>query len=320
MRPAPLVSFAPISHPRPRRRFLGFALLVGLAAPAAGAGLAWHRGRQAEDAVARLQRAGASVTERIDAPGWWLSLPSFARYRALKGLFGRKAWDVLLYGRGATADSLRATARLPGLYGLRVYDAPALDDDALAAVSGCTGVEILELRTTRVTDAGLRHLGGWLRLRWVTVRGSPVTDAGLRFLLTLPSVDHADYETTDPAEAVVRDLTVTGAGGARLEVGAPVFIGGRLTLNAARARAAGPVRVDVDVDTAGQDRGRGSASLTPDASHEAAFCVRVQERLPPWTVPGRFVASVAVELPGRPRVTYRLPPVVFDIRPPQGGG
>jgi hypothetical protein len=37
-------------------------------------------------------------------------------------------------------------------------------------------------------------------------------------------------------------------------------------------------------------------------------------------VPGRFVVSVAVELPGRPRVTYRLPPVALDIRSPQGGG
>jgi hypothetical protein len=291
-------------------------LLVGLAAPAAFAGLAWHRGRQAEAAVARLQCVGASVTERFVAPEWWLKLPRFVRDSAVKGLVGRKTYDVVLVGQGTTADTVRTAARLPGLSALRIYNAPAIDDAALAAVSGCTGVAILELHTTRVTDAGLQHLGGWTRLKFVTVRDSPVSDDGLRFLCSLPSVCHADYETTSPAEAAVRDLTVAGANGVRLEVGQPVFVGGRLKLNTARSRTAGPIKVDVAVDTAGQDRGRGSASVIPDASNEAAFCVQVQDRLPPWTVPGRFVACVAVELPGRPRVTYRLPPVVFDIRPP----
>ena len=43
------------------------------------------------------------------------------------------------------------------------------------------------------------------------------------------------------------------------------------------------------------------ARVILDARNEAVFCDRVHDRLPPWTVPGRFVVSVAVELPGHGR-------------------
>src|SRR5262245_24633613 len=99
-----------LSEPRRHRRFLLYGLLVGLTAPAALAGLAWHRARQAEEAVARLQWVGASVTVRIDFPDWWRKLPLFARDSALKELFGRTTCDVLLYGRATNVDTLRTAA------------------------------------------------------------------------------------------------------------------------------------------------------------------------------------------------------------------
>src|SRR5690242_1253202 len=114
------------SRPRRHRRLLLYGLLVGLAASAAGVGLAGHRARQAEAAIDRLRRVGVIITERWHFPDWWSKLPPFARDYAPTGTFGHKTCEAVCYGKAATADNLRTAAQLPGLYSLRIYDAPAM--------------------------------------------------------------------------------------------------------------------------------------------------------------------------------------------------
>ena len=87
-------------------------------------------------------------------------------------------------------------------------------DGALAILSKIPTLAQLDLRLTKVTDAGMRHLANMHSLRSICISGTPVTDAGLTPLKDLKDLDCLDLgiyregkNFTDEALANVAGLT-----------------------------------------------------------------------------------------------------------------
>lgn len=73
----------------------------------------------------------------------------------------------------------------------------AVTDEDLSCLSSLPDLERLDLRATRITDAGLVHLKGCPRLRSLTlISVSGVTDAGLEHLKGLAHLEQLDLQGT----------------------------------------------------------------------------------------------------------------------------
>ena len=70
----------------------------------------------------------------------------------------------------------------------------------------------LNLRDTKVTDAGLRHLKGWPKLRALGFRVTKITDTGLMHLKGLTELRRLDLRFTE---------NITHAGVAELQKALP---------------------------------------------------------------------------------------------------
>ena len=99
-------------------------------------------------------------------------------------------------GRTLTEADLEALAAKSHLKRLDVHDSSVSNDD-LEHLAGLREVEWLDLSSTRattaqkprITDAGLKHLTQWTRLRTLNLHGNPITDAGLAHLQLLPRLE-----------------------------------------------------------------------------------------------------------------------------------
>ena len=63
----------------------------------------------------------------------------------------------------------------------------ATDAQLTQSLQGQTALEVLDLRESRVTDAGLAQVAGLAHLRWLNIDGLGVTDAGLQHFVGLSS-------------------------------------------------------------------------------------------------------------------------------------
>jgi hypothetical protein len=87
---------------------------------------------------------------------------------------------------------------------------PAATNDDLALVKGLTGLQTLELKCPRVTDAGLEHLKGLTGLRML-ILGAQVTDAGLAHLKGMTGLQTLHLASTQVTDAGLEHLkSLTG--------------------------------------------------------------------------------------------------------------
>jgi hypothetical protein len=129
-------------------------------------------------AVQRIADRRAVVLSWSDVPGLgWM--PSPLRYLVRRYYVVRESYDVRVgevfigCGTGITFSTWD-TPPLPG------------DDHTLAALPGLDDITKLEVRSSPVTDEGLRHVGALSRLRWLTLEHTNVTGAGLAHFRGLP--------------------------------------------------------------------------------------------------------------------------------------
>ena len=305
---------------RKLRRRLGTYLLCGLITFAlTGVALTlWkaHRLRLAEESTAELRRLGVHVGETNQTDSRWLSFARAVGLSSTIGLFERTTYDVDIEDTRDAAEALRWAARLPGLVGVRVHNAQNFDDDALAAVRGCTELRVIGLSKTGLTNAGLRHLRHCRQLESVAIDDCPVTDEGIRFLCGLPSLQSVFCSGSGLTEVTLRDVAFTGPDAAAAQVGRPLTITGRLSLKTVLpAGTAAEVRIAVVGEDATQSAPLGGSVLvTPDAANQASFSVIARNRGVELQ-PGRNAVHVNIELPLKPRIIYCFRNISFVVKP-----
>lgn len=150
--------------------------------------------RQTQATLARLRELGAKVAPQLEPYDWWFRVANAVGIPHDQLVPGRRTYTVAIHRPGNAPATLRHVARLPGVILLYVIDAPDCDDAALAQIKNCTSVEVLLLRHTSVTDAGIRNLARWDRLTAVDIAETPVTKATEMFLRGLPSMRSVNVE------------------------------------------------------------------------------------------------------------------------------
>lgn len=68
------------------------------------------------------------------------------------------------------------------------FAGPGINDEVMAGLKDCTGLEIVQLQKTSVTDAGLAHLAGASGLKVLQVHDAPITGAGLALVPQVKSL------------------------------------------------------------------------------------------------------------------------------------
>lgn len=165
----------------------------------------------------RVAALGVSALVAFLAGGWWLQtrLDHAARQRAavdaIRRLGGRILYDDQFDATAEPAsrwlrlwlgdDAVRQVASV-SLRGAWLPGPPAFDeaagraspafvtatDDDLLCLRPFVHLKHLDLRRTRVTDAGLRHLLGFDELEDLRLSNTAVTDRGLAYLAELPGL------------------------------------------------------------------------------------------------------------------------------------
>ena len=102
-----------------------------------------------------------------------------------------------------------ATLVLPrGLKSLAV-SGQAVDDDFAGRIAGCSNLRTLNLRSTSITDAGLRKIALGTKLTNLSLSESPITDEGISHLVYLPleSIELRGVSLGDQALVYLSQLT-----------------------------------------------------------------------------------------------------------------
>lgn len=79
-------------------------------------------------------------------------------------------------------------------------------DAGLEHLTGLTKLQLLKLGSTKVTDAGLEHLRGLTNLQSLVLCGTKVTDAGLEHLKGLTKLQSLYLSRTKVTDAGVKKL------------------------------------------------------------------------------------------------------------------
>ncbi|MCE9548504.1 MAG: hypothetical protein K8T25_23765 [Planctomycetia bacterium] len=215
----------PLPGPRARfrwRRLFQYrlrTLLIVTTIVAAAFGWWSYKARQQREAVATLERRGASFQFDYEEPAGFppfvfsLSLPEhrepkFAHWpqwlvRLLGVHYFADVTSVSLWGVDSPLDG-RVLERLPKLRLL--YGGTAITDPGLKHVGQLAALEELSLFSDEVSDAGLEHLARLAALRRLQIGSSRVTDAGLEHFMRLTSLEYLDLRGTQVTDAGVARL------------------------------------------------------------------------------------------------------------------
>jgi uncharacterized protein (TIGR02996 family) len=113
----------------------------------------------------------------------------------------------LSYGDGRVGEGLRHVAGMTGLKELDFERRDVGDAEIGDLLAALTGLEVLNLADTRVTDDGLASLPQLTNLRELVLHHTAITDATLERLGSLPrliSLDVGDTKVKDPIACVLR--------------------------------------------------------------------------------------------------------------------
>ena len=147
--------------------------------------------------------------------GVWLSVEAIRarRQRAVvRAIWGSGGYVARLYERPA------AEALTPGWYrtlfgddfmdpvvAVRLAGTDVGDDD-LIRIGKLKRLQMLDLRDTRISDAGLRHLRGLRDLKLLVLTGTKVSDRGLSELENMPQLEVLCLEETKITDAGLQQL------------------------------------------------------------------------------------------------------------------
>jgi Leucine-rich repeat (LRR) protein len=113
-----------------------------------------------------------------------------------------------LEGTAATGQGLTVLDSFPRLWRLELTNSANIDDVALLPISRATGLTVLWLEGTGVTDAGMPHLQSLTNLEILSLARTTVTDEGLsslRQLKNLRELTLTQTRVTDAGIAMLRE-------------------------------------------------------------------------------------------------------------------
>jgi hypothetical protein len=134
-------------------------------------------------AIREMNAVGGSVDMRQQWPEWLRERIGAERLRP----YDEPVYAKLSYSRARDED-LGQLRRLQGLKRLDC-NGTKITDAGLVHVGGITSLQWLWLADTPVTDAGLAHLKGLTGLRELWLNGTGITDAGLAHLKDLTGLE-----------------------------------------------------------------------------------------------------------------------------------
>lgn len=117
-------------------------------------------------------------------------------------LFGLHLWKLFTL----PDDELRHVGRLSGLRYLSLGDAWEVTDSGMAHLAGLVRLEELDLTQTTITDKGLAYLDGLANVRKLSLWGTQVGDAGLLHVLHMRGLEILNLRYTKVSDEGVGDL------------------------------------------------------------------------------------------------------------------
>jgi len=163
-----------------RRSWIAAALLATLASLSAWLSIESIRACRQRAVVRAIWYLGGYVARRHKRPETDTHIPRW--YRTL---FGDDFMDPVIVVRLAGTDA---------------------GDEDLLHVGKLSHLEMLDLRDTRITDAGLQHLRGLNRLKVLILTGTAVTDQGLAPLGDMPQLTVLSLEETKITDRGLQQL------------------------------------------------------------------------------------------------------------------
>jgi len=172
------------------------ALLAALLVPPTPA-VFWQQ-RLNKQLRALADKNGGEYREEVRGPGWYLKLAEEYKLPVLRVpvIFGSDTVtdeDMAVVGRAITLREV-------DLRGSRISDAGMVHLSELTELSG------LYLNNTQVTDAGLVHLKKLKNLEQLVLNGTEATDAGLAYLKSLKGLRYLGLAGTRVTSEGVADL------------------------------------------------------------------------------------------------------------------
>ena len=107
-------------------------------------------------------------------------------------------------GKPENDDCLSALADLPHVTVINT-EASSISDAGLARI-GTADLDCLRMINSRVTDKGLSHLRGLVRLSMLDLTGNQITDAGLQDLASLERLEYLTLRGTAVTDAGIQRL------------------------------------------------------------------------------------------------------------------
>jgi hypothetical protein len=180
--------------------------------------LGWtvHCARVQRDAVAAIKSVRGYVyydwqiehrAIKEGAKPWW---PFWLGSLVGDGYFGRVVQAHLI--QGATDAEMARLSDLPGLEVLSLHDGSATNDanpvtaNGFANLAQLPALRDLDLSSSSVADAFLRHLSGLTKLRELSLADTSITDAGLMHLRGLRGLRSLDLHNTEITDAGLAHL------------------------------------------------------------------------------------------------------------------
>lgn len=155
------------------------------------------------EAVAALEAAGCLLTRNDAGLITEIAVSSDADFSATAAhLPGLKNIQIARFGGPGMNDSaLAQIASLTTLRRLDLTDASAVGDETLKVAGQLPSLEVLILRRSGFTDAGLQHIQGLQKLRALDLRNTNTTDAGVELLQGLTSLVDLQLEKSKVTDA-----------------------------------------------------------------------------------------------------------------------
>lgn len=156
------------------------------------------------DAIAALERVGASFMHRYSCPEWMIDLVGF-EWIVRAGVFARLDSLRLSSSSEITTEDL---APLKELSSLRLIDLSFTDfqKGAFASISSVKQLEDLDLSNTNIGDSDLFALANLVELEKLNLCCTAVSDAGVAYLKRLTNLENLDLTLTRVGDAGLKHL------------------------------------------------------------------------------------------------------------------
>jgi hypothetical protein len=175
-------------------------LTLAVAIPCSWLAVKMKQAREQKEAVAVLKQSISLILYDyvVDRSGKYINTPAPSSPQWLRNIFGDDFFaEVSVIGfRGKNEADLANIANMSHLHSLSLNYSPISDAFLEHVLSRLQQLRLLELKYTKITDSGLRHLQGLKQLQTLDLSNTNISDAGLRHLTNLKQIEDLNLNDT----------------------------------------------------------------------------------------------------------------------------